>query len=259
MYALNMIYIEQIPVMNDNYIYILVDKSTNQTACVDPGVTSEVINYLDNKNLGLNFILNTHHHADHIGGNITLKKKYGCKVVGNKNDANRIPGIDIFMEEGDRLSIGNSVCSILEVSGHTNGHISYFFEKDFALFCGDTLFSLGCGRLFEGTPSQMVRSLKKIRSLPDDTKIYCAHEYTEANSRFANYLTPDDSLLKKKIIEIKEKRSRNIPTIPTILSEEKRLNPFLKFDDKSYLDSIGMDFMSSSKNFGRIRKLKDKF
>jgi len=254
-----MILIEQIPVMSDNYIYILVDKSTNQAACVDPGVTAEVISYIDNRKLGLNFILNTHHHADHIGGNIILKKKYGCQVVGNKNDANRIPGIDIFVEEGDKLSIGNSVCSIIEVSGHTKGHISYFFEKDRALFCGDTLFSLGCGRLFEGTPSQMVNSLNKIRSLPDDTKVYCAHEYTEANSRFANHLTPNDSLLKKKIIEIKKKRSKNIPTIPSILSEEKKLNPFLKFDDKDYIDSIGMDFISSSINFGRIRKLKDGF
>ena len=254
-----MILIEQIPVMSDNYIYILVDKSTNQTACVDPGVTSEVISYIDEKNLGLNFILNTHHHADHIGGNITLKKKYGCKVVGNRNDADRIPGIDIFLEEGDKFSIENSVCKIIEVSGHTKGHISYFFEKDLALFCGDTLFSLGCGRLFEGTPSQMVKSLNKIRSLPDDTKIYCAHEYTEANSRFANHLTPNDSLLKKKIIEIKKKRLKNIPTIPSTLSEEKKLNPFLKFDDKIYLDSIGIDFISSSINFGRIRKLKDDF
>ena len=259
MYASNMILIEQIPVMSDNYIYILVDKSTNQTACVDPGVTAEVISYIDNRKLGLNFILNTHHHADHIGGNIILKKKYGCQVVGNKNDANRIPGIDIFVKEGDKLSIGNSVCSIIEVTGHTKGHISYFFEKDRALFCGDTLFSLGCGRLFEGTPSQMVNSLNKIRSLPDDTKVYCAHEYTEANSRFANHLTPNDSLLKKKIIEIKKKRSKNIPTIPSILSEEKKLNPFLKFDDKDYIDSIGMDFISSSINFGRIRKLKDGF
>ena len=134
--------------MLDNYIYILVDKSTNQTACVDPGVTSEVINYIDEKNLGLNFILNTHHHADHIGGNITLKKKYGCKVVGNRNDADRIPGIDIFVEEGDKLSIGNSVCKIIEVSGHTNGHISYFFEKDLALFCGDTLIFFGLWKTF---------------------------------------------------------------------------------------------------------------
>ncbi len=254
-----MISIEQIPVMSDNYIYILTDKITKQTACVDPGVTPEVINYLDDKNLGLDFILNTHHHADHIGGNITLKKKYGCRVVGNKNDADRIPGIDIFVQEGDQLSIGESVCSIIEVSGHTNGHISYFFQKDLALFCGDTLFSLGCGRLFEGTASQMVRSLNKIRSLPDDTKIFCAHEYTEANSRFADHLSPNDNLLKKKIIEIKKKRSKNIPTIPSTLLEEKKLNPFLKFDDESYIDSIGMDFLSNSKNFERIRKLKDNF
>ena len=188
--------------------------------------------FLKKKKIKLDFILNTHHHLDHIGGNLKLKQKYNCKIVGNKHDSDRIPGIDIFLEEGDTFSLGNSKCSVIEVSGHTNGHISYFFKEDLALFCGDTLFSLGCGRLFEGTPSQMVNSLNKIRSLPDETKVYCAHEYTKA---------------------------KNIPTVPSLLKEEKRLNPFLKFDDPGFIKSIGMEFNSSEENFGKIRRLKDVF
>ena len=254
-----MIFVEQIPVMADNYIYILLDKDTKQTACVDPGVTNEVESFFEKKKIKLDFILNTHHHLDHIGGNLKLKQKYNCKIVGNKHDSDRIPGIDIFLEEGDTFSLGNSKCSVIEVSGHTNGHISYFFKEDLALFCGDTLFSLGCGRLFEGTPSQMVNSLNKIRSLPDETKVYCAHEYTESNSKFVNHLTPNDSLLLKKINDIKAKREKNIPTVPSLLKEEKRLNPFLKFDDPEFIKSIGMEFNSSEENFGKIRRLKDVF
>ncbi len=254
-----MIVINQIPVMCDNYIYILIDNSSGKTACVDPGVSAEVIEFLNKEKLKLDFILNTHHHNDHIGANLDLKKKYDCKIIGNKNDASRIPGIDILVEEDDEISIGESICKVIEVTGHTTGHISFFFKKDLALFCGDTLFSLGCGRLFEGTPSEMVKSLRKLRSLPDSTKIYCAHEYTEANSKFVHHLTPNDPKLKKKIEEIKSLRSNKIPTVPSTLGEEKMLNPFLKFDNREYIKSIGMSFDSSEINFGKIRQMKDDF
>ena len=254
-----MILIEQIPVLNDNYIYIVVDKLTKKTACVDPAISKKVIDFLEKKNLVLDFILNTHHHFDHIGGNLELKKKYNCKIIGNRKDATRIPGIDILLSEGDKMSIGRTSFKVLEVSGHTEGHISFYFEKDSALFCGDTLFSLGCGRLFEGSPKQMVDSLNKIRSLPDKTKIYCAHEYTEANSRFAEYLSPKDKLLSKKIKEIKQKRLNSIPTVPSLLIDEKNFNPFLKYDDKKFVESIGLEFKTHEKNFGTIRRMKDDF
>lgn len=254
-----MILVKQIPALNDNYIYIVIDKSTKKTACIDPALSINVIEFLEKENLSLDFILNTHHHFDHVGGNLELKEKYGCKVIGNKNDASRIPGIDILLNEGDTMNVGESSFKVFEVSGHTEGHICFYFSKDLVLFCGDTLFSLGCGRLFEGSARQMVNSLNKIRSLPEKTKIYCAHEYTEANSKFAEYLSPDDKLLSKKINEIKKKRLKSIPTIPSILFDEKRFNPFLKYDDKKFVESIGLKFCSNEENFGTIRKMKDEF
>mgnify|MGYP001181915917 CR=1 FL=1 len=254
-----MISIKQIPVLNDNYIYIAVDESTKKTACIDPAISINVIDFLEKENLSLDFILNTHHHFDHVGGNLELKEKYRCKIIGNKYDASRIPGIDILMTEGDTMNIGESSFKVLEVSGHTKGHISFYFSEDLVLFCGDTLFSLGCGKLFEGSARQMVSSLNKIKSLPERTKIYCAHEYTEANSKFAAYLSPDDKLLSKKINEIKKKRLKSIPTIPSLLFDEKRFNPFLKYDDKQFVESIGLKFSSNEENFGTIRRMKDEF
>ena len=203
--------------------------------------------------------LDTHHHLDHVGANLDLKKKYGCKIVGNQKDSKRIPGIDIMLSEGDIFKFGESTCEILEVSGHTNGHIAFYFKEDNCIFCGDTLFSLGCGRLFEGSPQQMVESLNKIRSLPDNTKVYCAHEYTLNNANFALSIDPNNGLLKKKISEIKDKRSQNIPTVPMLLSEEKKLNPFLNFDNKEFIERIGLENVSSTDNFRIIREMKDKF
>lgn len=254
-----MLIIKQIPVLNDNYLFLIYDRNTKQSGCVDPAVSAPVIYELEKENIGLDYILNTHHHLDHVGANLDLKKKYGCKIVGNQKDSKRIPGIDIMLSEGDIFKFGESTCEILEVSGHTNGHIAFYFKEDNCIFCGDTLFSLGCGRLFEGSPQQMVESLNKIRSLPDNTKVYCAHEYTLNNANFALSIDPNNGLLKEKISEIKDKRSQNIPTVPMLLSEEKKLNPFLNFDNKEFIERIGLENVSSTDNFRIIREMKDKF
>ena len=254
-----MIKIKQIPVLNDNYVYIIIDKDSGISACIDPSLAEPVIDYLEKKKIILDFILITHHHFDHVGGNIELKAKYGCKIVGNKEDKKRIPGIDILLSEGDKFKLGNSECEIIEVSGHTLGHISYFFGNDKSLFCGDTLFSLGCGRIFEGTPKQMVNSLIKIRNLPDDTMVFCGHEYSSSNAKFAISLDPKNKYLKKRIKKIKENINKGKPTVPFELGEDKLSNPFLRFDDKDFTIRIEMDSENSVENFRIIREMKDNF
>ncbi|MEE2695329.1 MAG: hydroxyacylglutathione hydrolase [Pseudomonadota bacterium] len=254
-----MIEVRQISVLSDNYVYLITDNETKITACIDPSVSQRVIEVIEKENLNLGFILNTHHHYDHVGGNLELKERYNCEIIGNKNDKERIPGIDIYLKENDEFKLGNSRFKVLEISGHTVGHVGYYFKSDSILFCGDTLFSLGCGRLFEGSSIQMVESLLKIRSLPEDTKIFCGHEYTESNAEFALHLNPKDTLLKKKMEEIKKKRKKLSPTVPSELKEEKKLNPFLKFDDQEYLDLIGIENVSNEENFKKIRILKDNF
>ena len=210
-----MIEIFQIEALNDNYIYIIEEKKTGLTACIDPSVSEPVLSFLKNKNLSLDYILNTHHHFDHVGGNLELKKKTSCKIVGSRNDKNRIPGIDVLVENNENFKIGDSEVLVFDIPGHTLGHICYFFKEDFSLFCGDTLFSLGCGTMFEGTPKQMSDSLKKIRSLPENTLIYCVHEYTESNAIFAITLEPERISLKKKVEEIKSLRQKGKSTIPS--------------------------------------------
>ena len=254
-----MIEVFQISALNDNYIYIIIDKKTGKSACVDPSVSEPVLSFLEKKNLGLDFILNTHHHYDHVGGNLELKKQTNCKIVGNVKDKHRIPGIDIFVNNNEVFKIGASEALVFDIPGHTIGHICYFFSKDLSLFCGDTLFSLGCGRMFEGNAKQMSDSLKKIRALPDKTLIYCGHEYTESNASFALNLEPENIGLKKKVEEIKSLRQKSKPTVPSLLIEEKRYNPFLRFDDLDYLSIIGMTDLSYLEAFEKIRKMKDNF
>lgn len=174
--------IVQIPVLGDNFIYLVHDPDSGETAGIDPAVEEPVKEALAEKGWTLSHLLITHHHPDHTGANMALKEATGCTIVGAANDAERIPGIDVRLAEGDSVSIGSHKAQIFEVPGHTSGHIAFWFEQDRALFSGDSLFSLGCGRLFEGTAEQMWRSLSKLRELPDDTQVYCAHEYTSANA-----------------------------------------------------------------------------
>ena len=254
-----MIEIIQIPLLSDNYSYIIRDKKTNISGCIDPSVAKDVVNVLQNRGIYLNFILNTHHHHDHVGGNKELKEIYNCKIVGSYDDQNRIPGIDIKLKDGEEFNIGESVFKVIDTPGHTIGHVCFYFKNQHFLFCGDTIFSLGCGRLFEGSYEQMTESILKIRSLPDCTKIFCGHEYTESNAKFAEFLDSGDNLLKKKISNIRKDRLQSKPTVPTTLQEEKKLNPFMKFDNLNYLDSIKIKNISNVENFKKIRIMKDNF
>ena len=254
-----MIEIIQIQLLSDNYSYIIRDKNTNITGCIDPSVAKDIVNVLQNREIDLNFILNTHHHQDHVGGNQELKEIYNCKIIGSYDDQNRIPGIDIKLKDSEEFNIGESVFKVIDTPGHTIGHICFYFEDQNFLFCGDTIFSLGCGRLFEGSYEQMTDSILKIRSLPDCTKIFCGHEYTESNAKFAEFLDSGDDLLKKKILNIKKERLESKPTIPAVLEEEKKLNPFMKFDNHEYLDSIKIENISNAENFKKIRIMKDNF
>ena len=254
-----MIEIIQIPLLSDNYSYIIVDTDTNITGCIDPAVAKDVVNVLQNRGMDLNFILNTHHHQDHVGGNKELKEIYNCKIIGCYDDQNRIPGIDIKLKNSEEFNMGESVFKVIDTPGHTIGHICFYFKDQNSLFCGDTIFSLGCGRLFEGSYEQMTESILKIRSLPDSTKIFCGHEYTASNAKFAKFLDPGDDLLKKKILNIKKDRLESKPTIPATLGEEKKLNPFMKFDNQEYLESIKIENISNAENFKKIRIMKDNF
>ncbi|MHA1597277.1 MAG: hydroxyacylglutathione hydrolase [Alphaproteobacteria bacterium] len=249
----------QIPVLGDNYVYLLHDEATAETACVDPAVAGPVLDALAENGWRLSHILNTHHHDDHTAGNLELKQATGCVVVGSGGDASRIPGIDVQVADGDRVSIGGHTATVLDVPGHTRAHIAYWFEDSNALFSGDTLFSLGCGRLFEGTAEQMWNSLLKFRALPDDTKVYCAHEYTDSNADFALSIDPDNAALNKRAEEVIQLRQSGRPTVPSVLGEEKAANPFLRADAADLLNAAGLTGMDAVTAFAEIRRRKDSF
>ena len=247
-----------IPALSDNYIYILTDKESRITACVDPCESELVLKTLELNNLKLDFILNTHHHRDHVGGNLELKKKTNCKILGANIDRKRIPEIDITIKNEETFKLGSSVFKVHETPGHTIGHIIYHFFEDKILFCGDTLFSFGCGRIFEGTQEQMLESLRLIKSFPNETLIYCGHEYTESNLEFAVSLAPNDQVLSSKFREIKKLRNRGNPSVPSKLEIEKRINPFLRVNDKKFKEDTGL-IGEELDNFKKIRKMKDDF
>jgi hydroxyacylglutathione hydrolase len=249
----------QLPVFDDNYIYLLHDTNEDLTAVVDPAIASPVLHMLTERGWRLDYILNTHHHSDHVGANLELKQTTGCSIIGAKKDQHRIPGIDRMVVEGDQFFIGRHQATVLEVPGHTSAHIAYWFNNDALLFCGDTLFSLGCGRLFEGTPQQMWHSLQKIRNLPDQTLIYCAHEYTETNARFALQLEPDNQALQETMKTILRKRMQGLPTIPTSLKVESQVNPFLRVDNPAFQSAVGMNDSDPVSVFATIRQQKDNF
>ena len=200
---------------------------------------------LKKKNINLKFILNTHHHYDHIGGNNELKKRYSAKIVGFKNDKNRIPNIDILVTNNQIWSNENFEAKIIHIPGHTSGHICFYFSKNKIAFTGDTLFSLGCGRIFEGTYEQMFASLNKLKKLPSDTKIYCGHEYTLKNSIFCLRHEKNNKNLEKKIFDIKDKLKNNLPTVPSTIGEELACNIFLR--------------AKNLEDFSKLRDLKDNF
>jgi len=251
--------ITPIPCLTDNYAYIINDNNSKIVGVVDPSEASPIISFLNKKKLKLSYILNTHHHFDHIGGNAELKKLYNARVVGFVGDKHRIPGIDIALKDNEKWIFGNSQVEILHIPGHTLGHICFFFEKEKIAFTGDTLFSLGCGRIFEGTHEQMFQSLKKIKNLPKDTQIYCGHEYTEKNSRFCIKFDNKNKKLKEKINDINHKRLKNLPTIPSTLEDEINCNIFFRYDDHEVKSSLKMINSKSIEIFTKLRDLKDNF
>ena len=237
--------IEIIPCLKDNYSYIIIDEREKIACVVDPSESDPIIRYLNDNKIDLKFILNTHHHYDHVGGNKKLKEKYGASVVGFKKDKDKIPEMDILVSDQEIWKHEDFEAKIIHIPGHTLGHICFYFYNNKSVFTGDTLFSLGCGKIFEGTYSQMFDSLKKLKELPGDTKIFCGHEYTLNNSKFCLTHDKNNKNLKNKIIEITKKLQNNLPTIPSTIKEELECNIFLK-----------------SKNvvtFSKLRDLKDNF
>tara|TARA_B110000438_G_scaffold285050_1_gene314736 strand:- start:724 stop:1485 length:762 start_codon:yes stop_codon:yes gene_type:complete len=248
-----------IPCLNDNYAYILHDEKEKVVGVVDPSEALPIIEFLTKKNLKLNYILNTHHHFDHIGGNIELKKRYEAKVVGFEGDKHRIPGIDIVLKDNEKWIFGSSKIKILHIPGHTLGHICFFFENEKIAFTGDTLFSLGCGRIFEGDHKQMLSSLNKIKNFPEDTKIYCGHEYTQKNAEFCIKYDGDNLSLRKQFEKIKNLRSKNLPTIPAILKDELNANIFLRCNQSDLKNKLNMKNCEDWELFKKVRDFKDQF
>ncbi|MBN34921.1 MAG: hydroxyacylglutathione hydrolase [Rhodospirillaceae bacterium] len=251
--------IHQIPVLSDNYVYLAHCPETGDTAVVDPAVTGPVMDTAKVKGWTITHILNTHHHDDHTGGNLEIKQATGCTIVGPKADQDRIPGIDVEVDEGDSYTLGNAEAKVFFVPGHTRGHIAFWFADSDALFCGDTMFAMGCGRLFEGTPAQMWTSLQKFMNLPGETRVYCAHEYTQANGRFALSVEPDNEELVRRMAEVDDKRANDIPTVPSTVADELATNPFLRPESPLLQKTVGMTGADPVAVFAETRARKDNF
>ena len=253
------IQVKQISCLDDNYGFLVHDTATGATASIDTPEVEPINKALAEQGWKLTHILNTHHHFDHAGGNEALKAQWGCQVIGAANDAERIPGIDRQVVDGEVFELGSASVHVLEVPGHTSGHIAYHFADDKVAFVGDTLFALGCGRMFEGTAEQMWGSLEKLMALPDETLVYCAHEYTQANAAFAITVEPDNQALQARVEEIASLRAQGIPTVPTSIGLERQTNPFVRPDSgnlQQTIDLVGADPVAI---FAETRKRKDHF
>jgi len=237
--------IQIIPCLQDNYSYLIIDEYNNTACVIDPSEADPVIEYLESNKIILKFILNTHHHYDHVGGNQKLKEKYGANIIGYKGDKARIPGIDILVNDQETWMCENFEAKVIHVPGHTLGHICFYFYKEKSIFTGDTLFSLGCGKIFEGTYSQMFDSLMKLKELPQNTKVFCGHEYTKINSNFCKTHDRNNKNLKAKINAIDIKLKDGLPTIPSTIKDELECNIFLRLDNVEA--------------FSKLRDLKDNF
>lgn len=256
--------IEILPAFADNYIFLIGDRDLGLAAVIDPGDGDVVLRALKERDLHLSLILNTHHHADHTGGNDRLQQEYGAPIIGPAREKAHIGGLSRAVAHGDIVTHSTLRGEVLATHGHTAGHVSYYFPQMKALFCGDTLFSLGCGRLFEGTAAQMWDSLKLLRALPDETLVYCAHEYSESNAKFALTVDKNNENLKARATEIATLRAAGKPTIPALLGNEKLSNPFLRADQsdlRKVLAKAGLaaEDADAAAVFGMMRSAKDRF
>ncbi len=255
--------IYRLPARSDNYIFVLHDAKSKTAAVVDPANAPPVLEKLKELDAQLVTIFNTHHHNDHVGGNRELLKRFPtAEVYGSKKDDGRIPGQQHYLEDGDRVTFANRTGQVLFVPGHTRGHIAYYFapvadSEPGELFCGDTLFAGGCGRLFEGTPTDMQPSLAKLRNLPDNTRVWCAHEYTLSNLKFAVSVDSENEELRSRLTQVTQQRQQNQPTIPSLLEVEKATNPFLRWDSPA-LQSVAKS-QDPIAVLGCIRAMKDRF
>jgi hydroxyacylglutathione hydrolase len=236
---------EPVPILSDNYAWMLRDSGTGAVAICDPADAKPVIAALERAGGRLDLILLTHHHSDHIAGVDEVRARFGAKVVGAAADAHRLPKLDQAVKEGDTVAFGGSSARVIDTPGHTRGQINYFFPDGEILLSGDTLFSLGCGRLSEGTPAEMFASLRKLAALPGGTKICCGHEYTESNARFALSVEPNNAALKARTEQARQQRAAGKPTLPSLMSDELAANPFLRASDVA--------------TFAEYRARKDKF
>jgi hydroxyacylglutathione hydrolase len=229
--------VQPVPILTDNYAWLLRDTDTGAVAIVDPADAAGVFPAIEAAGR-LDLILLTHHHLDHTAGTDAVRARYNCPVVGAAADAHRLPKLDIAVAEGDQVKFGSTAAVVIATPGHTIGHIAYFFPKGAVLLCGDTLFSVGCGKLLEGTAEQMFASLKKLSALPDETLVACGHEYTESNVRFALTVEPDNMALFARALEVKQLRSAGQPTVPSMLAQERATNPFLRAETVKRLAEI---------------------
>lgn len=251
--------IHQFPCLSDNYGFLVRDETSGAVATIDTPDATAINAALSEKGWRLTHILNTHWHPDHAGGNLALKKKWNCRIIGPAGEAAKIPGIDDKVGEGDLVALGASRASVHDTPGHTAGHIIYHFADDGAAFVGDTIFAMGCGRLFEGTPDQMWTSLAKITAMPPETKLYCAHEYTQANANFALSVDPHNEDLRRRAAEVEKLRAAGQWTVPTDVAVELKTNPFLRAEDPGLQAAIEMTGADAVSVFAETRRRKDNF
>jgi hydroxyacylglutathione hydrolase len=244
--------------LSDNFGYLIHDPATKATAAIDAPEAAPILRALEREGWTLTDILITHHHGDHVGGVAELKQKYNCRVVAPHDKSARISSVDLRVAQGDVVKVGSLLARVLETPGHTLDHISYVFASEKALFAADTLFSIGCGRVFEGDYPMMWESLLKLRALPDDFKLYCGHEYTASNVKFALTVDSDNPALQSRAAEVTRLRADGKPTVPTLLGEEKKANVFLRADDPSVAASVRMKGRSAAEVFGELRERKNK-
>ncbi|WP_062218181.1 hydroxyacylglutathione hydrolase [Aureimonas sp. D3] len=251
--------IRQFTCRRDNFGVLLHDQDSGITLSIDAPEEGPILRALEQEGWRLTHILTTHHHDDHVSANEALKARFGCEIIGPADEAARIPGLDRPVRGGDRFALGRIQVEVIDTPGHTAGEISYFLPGEKALFAADALFSLGCGRLFEGTPAQMWESLQRLRALPDDTMLYCGHEYTATNARFAVDVDPGNLLLQERVKEVEALRVEHRATLPVALGREKKTNPFLRADDPELAAAFGMEGADPVAIFAALREKRNRY